>query len=206
MPSSQDICFPSFAFDSPLAGTIIELERARGDLVAPTRLPPLFAELRELFQHLTSVLSARIEGNRTTVVDALEGAARADRGDEGIRDDVREILQLDRASEYIDERHREGQLVLSHKLIRELHELAVEGLQRERGATPGECRTGPVSIAGTAHVPPGPESVFPDMDRLLDFIDREVAPQQQPMQVPSPTIVSCGSTRSATTTAESPGS
>lgn len=183
MSNMQDIRFPSFAFDSPLASTIIELERARGGLVAPARLPPLFAELRELFQHLTSMLSARIEGNRTTVVDALEGAARADRGEGTIRDDVREILQLDRASEYIDECHREGQLVLSHKLVRELHQLAVDGLHREGDATPGEYRTGPVSIAGTTHEPPGPESVFPDMDQLLEFINREVAPQQQLMQV-----------------------
>lgn len=147
----------------------------------PTELPPLFAELRELFQRLTSMMSARIEGNRTTVVDALAGAAQAEAGRVAIRDDVREILRLDQASDYIDGLPAES-FVITHELVRELHGAAVRGLGREGDRTPGMYRTTPVVIAGSPHVPPGPESVYADMDQLVEFMNRDVAPQMQLMQ------------------------
>lgn len=177
----EEIRFPRLEFDSPLAAAIIELERSRAALAMPTELPPLFAELRELFQRLTSMMSARIEGNRTTVVDALAGAAQAEAGRVAIRDDVREILRLDQASDYIDGLPAES-FVITHELVRELHGAAVRGLGREGDRTPGMYRTTPVVIAGSPHVPPGPESVYADMDQLVEFMNRDVAPQMQLMQ------------------------
>lgn len=52
--------------------------------------------------------------------------------------------------------------------------MSVEGLEREGDRTPGSYRTGEVSISGSQHVPPGPNSVHGDMTELLEFLNLDV--------------------------------
>ncbi|WP_237196087.1 hypothetical protein [Rothia nasimurium] len=95
----KPIGLPSFSFDSPLAEHVVRLERARSALkVTQGNLDePILYELRTLFQYLTSMMSARIEGNRTTVVDALNKKAQGEEGNDGLQ----EILNLEKASLFI---------------------------------------------------------------------------------------------------------
>jgi len=68
------ISLPSIPFDSPLIEYVVELERLRGDVAAATTSNPMVAELHQLFDLVSSLVSARIEGNRTTIYDAVVGA------------------------------------------------------------------------------------------------------------------------------------
>lgn len=179
----REIRFPQIDFSSQLASDLIELERVRVDFRTEQLDDPLTLELRRLFQSLTSVMSARIEGNRTTVSDVIAEAQRAKRTGEQAVDAVREILQLEDATEYIERIANVGRLEISHALVRELHQLSVEGLEREGDAHPGRYRLSEVGISGAVHVPPAPSSIQADMDQLIEFANRDVQPQYQLLQV-----------------------
>lgn len=65
------IDLPEIQFDSELVRVSFELERLRGQIGQGTTPVSIFGELHALFQLLTSIASARIEGNRTTINDAV---------------------------------------------------------------------------------------------------------------------------------------
>ena len=68
----EPIRIPHISFTSDLASTIIELERIRTTLQGQDQTDlPLYSDLQKLFQNLSNIMSARIEGNRTTMLDAL---------------------------------------------------------------------------------------------------------------------------------------
>ncbi|MBT2585233.1 Fic family protein [Arthrobacter sp. ISL-95] len=165
--------FPEFPFSSPLAKAIIDLERVRADLGEGTTAPEVFTQLRTLFQLLSSIMSARIEGNRTSIVDAVAGVQLADRADIKRDDGVQEIVQLQEATAFVDSAVGRG-TILTHGFVRELHRISVAGLEREGDRTPGAYRLADVTISGSSHRPPSPGSVHGDMTALLDFINADV--------------------------------
>ncbi|MGO4146125.1 Fic family protein [Paenarthrobacter sp. YAF11_1] len=165
--------FPEFPFSSPLAKAIIDLERIRADLGEGTTAPEVFTQLRTLFQLLSSIMSARIEGNRTSIVDAVAGVQLADRADIKRDDGVQEIVQLQEATAFVDSAVGRG-TILTHGFVRELHRISVAGLEREGDRTPGAYRLADVTISGSSHRPPSPGSVHGDMTSLLDFINADV--------------------------------
>lgn len=179
----QPIVFPHIPFDGSLASALFDLERVRGDFRTEQLADPLTLELRRLFQGLTSIMSARIEGNRTTVADVIAEARRVKGKRENAQDAVREILQLEEATEYIDRLVEQGPLRITHKLIRDVHQLSADGLEREGDPHPGSYRTTRVAISGAMHTPPDPATIQADMDQLLDFANQEVLLQQQLIQV-----------------------
>lgn len=181
----QPIKVPDFPFNSPLAKVVIELERLRGDLGTSTTPEPVFIQLKQLFQLMTSIMSARIEGNRTSLVEVIEGAAeeakqrlfplpkhRSGHETSKISDGVQEIILLEKAASFIDQ-HVDPGTPITHALVRELHKIAVSGLVREGDRTPGSYRQSDVIIQGSGHIPPAFMSVQPDMQELLDFINNE---------------------------------
>ena len=175
----EPIRIPHISFTSDLASTIIELERIRTTLQGQDQTDlPLYSDLQKLFQNLSNIMSARIEGNRTTMLDALQGVRDGQSFDDG----VREILNLEKASAYIDDVVTED-FVLTEMFIRELHALAVDGLEREGDATPGSYRSSGVRIAQSTHQPPGPESVPADMRQLVEFMNKPMSPQYHLLQV-----------------------
>ena len=175
----DSINIPDFSFASPLAESVVRLERLRTQLkISQGSESPLLDELRRLFGHLSSVLSARIEGNRTTIVDALTATSA---GNPTADDGIQEILNLEAASQFIDENVGEDFIFTEH-FIRTLHTIAVDGLRREGDKTPGGYRTTHVGISQSAHTPPGPESVSADMHELVDFINPQTLPQNQLLQ------------------------
>lgn len=161
---------PEFPFDSPLTVAVFELERLRGDLAMLDTDPEILGQIHPVLQLVMSMTSARIEGNRTTVLDVVTEKEQSD----GRRhsDAVQEIINLEKASKFIDE-HVEPGAQLTQKFIRELHRIAVEDLDAEGDRTPGAYRTLPVAIAGTKHRPPGPDLIPSLMGELADFINAE---------------------------------
>lgn len=174
----RPIEIPDFSFNSQLANVVIELERLRGNLGTSTTPPQVFVQLKQLFQLMTSIMSARIEGNRTSIVEIVEGAqdnasnAHAKKPI-AISDGVKEIILLEEASEFIDKHVQQG-TPITHALVRELHKIAVSGLEREGDRTPGAYRASDVVIQGSSHRPPSFASVQADMQELLDFVNRDM--------------------------------
>lgn len=179
----QPIHVPGFSFNSPLAKVVIELERLRGNLGTSTTPQPVFLQLKQLFQLMASIMSARIEGIRTSIVEVIEGASKGAQKHglpaskraphyekSGISEGVKEIMLLENAASFIDELVDPG-TPLTHALVRELHKIAVTGLVREGDCTPDSYRTDDVIIQGSAHVPPSFTSVQADMQELLDFVN-----------------------------------
>ncbi|MCF3139884.1 Fic family protein [Paenarthrobacter sp. AR 02] len=118
-------------------------------------------------------MSARIEGNRTSIVDAVAGVQYANRTDVTPDDEVQEIVQLHEATAFVDSAIHRG-TVLTHGFVRELHRISVSGLEREGDRTPGAYRLADVTISGSSHRPPSPGSIHGDMTVLLDFINADV--------------------------------
>ncbi|WP_104089767.1 Fic family protein [Cryobacterium sp. N19] len=178
----HDIEYPAFAFDSDLTREIIAFERARANLSRGTTPSIIYSQLKELFQLLTSIMSARIEGNRTSILDAVTGAAESRLGN-SLRpqnEGVREILNIQRAITFIDA--NVGSSPVDHLFIRELHRIVVDGLSREGDHTPGAYRLGEVSIGHSAHHPPWPSDVPDYMSVLVAFIAQPQAPHNQLLQ------------------------
>ncbi|WP_158685488.1 Fic family protein [Microbacterium halophytorum] len=160
--------------------TIFEIERLRADVGAMATTPvEVFSELHSLFNVVMSVVSARIEGNHTTVYDALEGAAAG--GASHPEEQIREIVNIDEAARFIDGMDA-GQL-LTHALVRELHSRTVRDLDREGDRTPGAYRGVDVAISGSAHIPPSHAAVHAEMSELLDFSNRRLPMHEQMLQV-----------------------
>lgn len=176
MIEAQGIHVPSFPFDSPLAAKAVALERLRGDLPRSTAHLPVLAELANLRRLMSSIVSARIEGNHTTVVDAVEAArVRESQPRLPLGDSVEEILHLEDAARFLDTQVTKG-APLTHALIRELHRVTTEGLDREGDATPGAYRVRGVSIQGSEHTPPLASTVHALMTELLDFANTPAEP------------------------------
>lgn len=176
----QAINYPRFEFDSELSNAVIRLERARGDLDRGSTPAVVFFQLKELFELLTSIMSARIEGNRTSLLDAVTGAIEGRRPRGTPSDGVEEILNVQRAMIFVELHATDGPL--THHFVRELHRIVVDGLRREGDLTPGAYRLGEGAIGQSEHRPPFPTDVLSDMSQLLDFANEDVEPHKQLLQ------------------------
>jgi len=145
----------------------MELNHLRRVRLHGTTAPWIFFQLKEIFHILESVGSARIEGNRTTISDYVEKKIeKAERSAQQFS----EIANVEQAMEFIEENISKG-ADISHKFIRELHQLCVDGLTEEGDRTPGAYRTWTVEIEKSNHIPPTPQAVNGYMDELVDFIN-----------------------------------
>ena len=173
--NDKAINIPKFGFDNDLTGLIVELERVREKFDHGTTSAPIFFELKNIFQLATSMTSARIEGNHTTVVDFVE--ALNDETDKGVAvpDEVKEIVNIQSGIEFIEKHIRD--MPLDKEFICQLHRVIVEGLVREGDERPGAFRTKSVTINKSSHRPPPPADVQDYMKELVLFINAQHGPQ-----------------------------
>jgi Fic family protein len=161
------------SYDSAVTDLVMELEHLRRLELGGDTPAPIFFQLKGLFHLLESLGSARIEGNRTTLLDYVEARIAPPIRRE---DRLMEIENLEQAMDYVEKSVAAGQ-VISHQLLRELHAMAVTGLEREGDRTPGAYRSWPVMIQGANHKPPEHIQVQSLMDDLLEFVNRRDAPK-----------------------------
>ncbi len=167
------------AFSSPLLDVLTDLEHLRRLQMRGSTPWPVFLQLKNVFHLLESLASARIEGNHTTLADYIETKM----GDAPpTTDTLREIANIEAAMSHIEEAVAPGDSI-SEALIRSLHAMAVEGLEREGDRTPGAYRGGPVTIAKAEHLPPGHLQVPGYMQDLVAFMNRADAPKYDLMKV-----------------------
>lgn len=156
-------------FDSPLTDALMELNHLRRRQLYGSTTPWIFFQLKEIFHLLESVGSARIEGNHTTIAEYVEQKIEhAERSE----DRFSEIANVEQAMQFIEEEIEEGSEI-THRFIRELHQLAVTGLTREGDDNPGAYRSEDVSIAQSDHLPPPFTRVQDYMDELLELINEK---------------------------------
>jgi len=164
-----DLTLVAPGFDSKLMDALMELNHLRRLNLFGSTHPVLFFQLKQIFHLLESVGSARIEGNRTTVSEYIEQKIeRQERSTERFS----EIANVEQAMSFIEESIDSGSDI-THRFIRELHQLSVDGLTEEGDRTPGAYRTWPVEIAQSRHLPPEPTVVQDYMDELVGFINNK---------------------------------
>ncbi|MGH8852646.1 MAG: Fic family protein [Telluria sp.] len=164
----QDLKLLNPAFDSPLVDVVTELEHLRRLQLGGSTPAPVFFQLKTIFHMLESLGSARIEGNHTTLADYVE--SRLETQPATLSDQLREMSNIEDAMTFIEDHFAPGDEVTEH-LVRELHALAVQQLEREGDATPGAYRSGPVKISKSEHQPPEAVLVPQYMDELVGFIN-----------------------------------
>ena len=160
-------------FDSTLTDLILELNFLRKKQLGGTTPPAIFFQLKGLFHAFESLGSAHIEGNNTTISEYLAEKAQTN---SRRRAEISEIRNLENALAFIDKNIKE--VPFNKMLLRELHKLAVDGLQPpssggEGSFTPGEFRCGNVKINNASHCPPDAAHVESYLEELLDFINKD---------------------------------
>lgn len=170
MTKHTDIELPKMEFGSDLTSLIVELERVRGKYSQGTTPPSIFFEVKNLFQLLTSMISARIEGNHTTIIDALEEINDETDKATGVSEGVHEINNIQAGIDFIEQNVHT--VPIDKAFICELHRIVVKDLTREGDDRPGGYRKKPVKIEKSKHEPPMPSDVDDHMESLIRFINR----------------------------------
>jgi Fic family protein len=168
MPSDQQLEMFEPQFGSSLMETILSLNHLKRMQLGGTTHPNIFFQLKNIFHLLESVGSARIEGNRTTISEYVEKKIDPNTPSE---ERFSEIANVEEAMNFIEDNIQEG-TEITHYFIRELHQLAVGGLEREGDRTPGAYRTWDVEIQKSEHKPPEHYQVLDYMNELLDFVNK----------------------------------
>lgn len=155
-------------FSSDLTDLVMELQHLKRYCLEGNTPPTIFFQLKDIFHHLESLNSARIEGNITTVAELVE--TQIDPQSERT-EQIREIENMSRAMEFIEQVVQESEGV-TKALIFELHKKTVENLTREGDETPGYFRRKNVEISGSNHKPPDYTKVEDYMTEVISFFNR----------------------------------
>ncbi len=96
-----NIKIPSPSWDSNLTSLIIDLEKLREKrLFSYNSIPPyIFFQLKNVFQILETLGSARIEGNNTTLSEYIENRIEKN----AVNEQDREISNIEGAISFIEE-------------------------------------------------------------------------------------------------------
>lgn len=158
---------PSPDFNSKLTNLIFELEHLRNRNLRGTTPPWLFFDLKDIMHYLESLTSARIEGNRTTIMSVVESVI--DGSKEARDESLKELRNINKAIEFIEDVVMDTEIDKS--FISELHKLVVEGLTEDGSYHPGVYRPKNVKILNSKHTPPSHPQVPALMEELIQFIN-----------------------------------
>lgn len=176
---------PNLSLDSRVANLVVGLEPLRTKYieVEATTPPWVFFGLKNLFQTIESVISARIEGNNTTIADFVE-AARDDEKNAKPDQKIKMILNVEKGISLIESQDL-NKLKIDKKFIQQLHKIAVDGLDPndEGDDRPGAYRNAPRTITHSKHVLPAPADIRDLMDELIALINKTVPHQMDLIKI-----------------------
>lgn len=172
--SHWDMKLPKPDWDSDLPQKIIDLEKLREKRLNPESID-IFMDMKMIFQLLENWASARIEGNQTELLDALDPVL-----DEKTKDtdtvDQQELQNLRAAIKFVDEYCKEHDEI-TRAFILEVHRLVTVslpvGTDLPGDETPGKFRTKNVIITRSSHRPPMGSKVKDYMDELVAFVNAD---------------------------------
>jgi len=166
-------------WSSKLANTIIALEKLRVKKIGGPVPPYIFFQLKNIFQMLESLGSARIEGNHTTLAEFVEKIIE-DPSKKGKDEQMKEIFNIEKAINFI-ESNVESKTKIDRALISEIHKILTNDLIPPPGGEgskyPGQFRPINVVIAHSKHVPPEATKVPEFFDELMTFINQPLGEQ-----------------------------
>lgn len=183
MAKDLQIKIPNPAWESNLARTILDLEKLRSKKLIGEVPPHIFFQIKDIFQILETLGSARIEGNNTTLSEYVEKIIeQKTKKDES----QREVENLDNAIKFIEE-NTDEQTKITRAFVSELHKIVTKDLvpppDGEGSKNPGGLRTHNVSIKKSKLTPPD-FTVLPDyFEKFLEFINTDFSEQYQLLMV-----------------------
>lgn len=167
-------------YGSKLTNTIFELEKLRVKRIGGPVPPYVFFQIKDIFQMLESLGSARIEGNNTTLAEYVEKVIE-NRSKKIVSDEkFTEISNIDKAIDFI-EKNIDKTTIFNRAIISEIHKILVEGLTLppagEGSRYPGVLRPINVTIKRSSHIPPEAVKVPELFDELMSFINQPLDTQ-----------------------------
>ncbi|TRZ77260.1 Fic family protein [bacterium] len=181
--SKTIIKIPDPDFGSDLNTIILDLEKLRTKKLMGEVPPYIFFQLKEIFQILETLGSARIEGNNTTLTEYVEKII-----EKKVKKDEkqREIENIEKAIEFIEE-NTDEYTKFNRIYISELHKIITKGLTSppngEGSYNPGDLRKHNVAIKKVKHIPPDATILQEYFDEFVKFIDIEYKEQYQLLMV-----------------------
>jgi len=176
------ITIPDPSWGSDLANIILDLEKLRTKQLGGNVPPYIFFQLKDLFQILETIGSARIEGNNTTLSEYVEKIIEEESPDE----QSTEIHNLEEAIDFIEQSVTSGSLI-DRALISEIHKILTNKLspppKGEGSRYPGDLRKNEVTINNSGHKPPSALVLQEYFNALIDFINAPHKEQYQLLMV-----------------------
>ena len=178
----SEITIPDPSWGSNLANIILDLEKLRTKRLGGDVPPYIFFQLKELFQILETIGSARIEGNNTTLSEYVEKIIEETSEDE----QSKEIRNLENAIGYIEDSLQKN-APIDRTFISDLHKILTQKLspppQGEGSRYPGELRKSEVAIKNSGHTPPSSLLLPEYFEKFIDFINASHKEQYQLLMV-----------------------
>lgn len=166
-------------YTSDLTNIVMELQFLRRFRLGGSTPPNIFFQLKDFFHLIESINSARIEGNRTTIAEAIEARIESDNN---TSDSILEITNVESAMRFIDNNVSENEKI-TKALVLEVHKIVVAGLEREGDLTPGAFRNRNVIITNSKHVPPDLALLQDYLDEFFIFINEPLDPKLDLLRV-----------------------
>jgi filamentation induced by cAMP protein fic len=181
--NDKNIVIPEPSFGSNLTSIILDLEKLRTKRLGGN-VPPyiFFFQLKDIFQILETLGSARIEGNNTTLSEYVEKIIDKNLTDEN--DD--EIKNLENAIKFIEDNTDED-TKFDRAYISQIHKIITNNLtpppNGEGSRYSGELRRHDVSIKKSGHKPPTHILLPNYFDNFIKFVNQECKEQYQLLMV-----------------------
>ena len=177
------IKIPEPRWGSRLANIILSLEKLRVKKLWGSVPPYIFFQLKNIFQILENLGSARIEGNNTTLSEYVEKII--DNKTEISEKEI-EIVNLERAISFIENNVNDN-YQFTRSFFSELHKIITDKLSPpphgEGSRHPGELRKTNVFIAKSKHTPPDYIALLDYFESFIEFINKDIEEQYQLLMV-----------------------
>ncbi|MGM0381109.1 MAG: Fic family protein [bacterium] len=165
---------PPVEIDPEMQTLLSEADRSLGKLDGITRVLPNPDFFVLMYMRHEAVLSSQIEGTQSSLENVLEYEAGRPEESEEKKRDVQEVINYIEALRYGLDRIKE--LPLSLRLIREIHEVLMQGV-RGKKKEPGQFResqnwvgSSQLNIEDAEYVPPPPQKMKEALYNLEEFI------------------------------------
>lgn len=180
---STKILIPEPSWNSDLARVVLDLEKLRTQRLYSEVPPYIFFQLKEIFQILETLGSARIEGNNTTLSEYVEKIIEKNAS---VDESRQELENLESAIKFIEE-NTDTSTDISRAYISELHKIVTNKLtpppHGEGSRYPGELRKSDVEIQGTKHKSVKCELLQEKFEEFIKFINQPLLAQNQLLMV-----------------------
>jgi len=186
--SKIDIKIPNPFWWSKLANIILDLEKLRSKEVYWEIPPHIFFQLKDVFQMLETLGSARIEWNNTTLAEYIDRIIDKEWKGQSIdkKEWQLEIENIENAIKFIEENTTE-KTKINRAYISELHKIVTKDLtpppKWEGSKNPWNLRNHNVKINKSNHIPPDCGILLDYFEEFIDFINKNHFEQYQLLMI-----------------------